>query len=318
MRPATVDDFTSEGSTLTRALHLLDLNRLGLNFLSHLIARGGSREIHAHGSKGVRHPIELWNMILDPLKQDLDDPNYCLVQASPIHTLRDNNNNNNNKNDVANHHTLDIVRCTRYILDFRYYQPSYQGNSNAISRFADVLADPDKYVGDRKYPRPSRMANETFNVALAGKGRSDPVVACLMGNITPTDVVRFINDGNCRMCRNDRVVCRDCGFSALDFDHRGLGVVGGYRCGQSCIHRNSIVCPLCIGDDLAFEQQALPGPCHWQSEPYRQIRGLVGRVFDAYFYRRYGYHDYTLEEIELRERIQERAKALGYFRKSRP
>ncbi|KAM7211819.1 hypothetical protein V8F06_012792 [Rhypophila decipiens] len=292
MRPATVDDLTSEGSTFTRALHLLDLNRLGLNFFTHLLAGGGSRDIRAHGPKGVRLPIELWNMILDPLKQDLDDPNYCLVQTSPIHTSRD-NNNNNNKNDVANQNALDIVRC--------------------LQMFWRILTNTSE-IGNIHGQVAWRMKLSTS--PLAGRSRSDPVVPCLMGNITPTDVVRFINDGNCRMCRNDRVVCRDCGFSALDFDYRGLSVLGGYRCGQSCIHRNAIVCPPCIGDDLASEQQALPGSS--ESQPYRQIVGLVGRAFDAYFYRRFGYHDYTSEEIELRGRIWERAKALGYFGKSRP
>ncbi|KAM7184580.1 hypothetical protein V8F33_012916 [Rhypophila sp. PSN 637] len=319
MRPATIDDLTSEGSTLTHALHLLDLNGLGLNAFSHLLAGRGSRHVRAHGSKGVTLPIELWDMILDLLKQDIGAPDYCLVQASEIQTSRD----SNNKNDVANQNALNIVLCTRYKLNLttEYYQP-YECNLTTISRFADVLADPDKYVGNLKYPRPSRMVKETFYVALAGRSRFEAVVPCLMGNITPTDVVRFINNGKCCMCQNDWALCRGCGSPGLEYDYQSER--GRYICKAEHTDSVAIVCPLCIGEDLASEQEALltsrPSPvgercCLGLDWEEGQLRGWVCRRL--YYTNSYRYEDETAEEIELRGRIRESAKVLGCFGRCR-
>ncbi|KAK4207277.1 hypothetical protein QBC37DRAFT_406350 [Rhypophila decipiens] len=97
MRPATVGDPNSEKSNLTTCLHLLDLTRVGENFLSHLIATTGSRGIRAHGPKGLGLPLELWHMIIQLLKQDsnLNSGEYCFVKASPYPASENKNGDKN-------------------------------------------------------------------------------------------------------------------------------------------------------------------------------------------------------------------------------
>lgn len=324
MRPATASD---RGPGLWPALHLLDLSRVGENYVSMLVECYGGKNISTQ-RHNLKLPPEIWYMIVERLRDDERDESgrrrkgdYCFVRVSPFSTSNSNSGDDTNNNDgnggssgTSSQHqeqqTCTIVRCTRYNvdegLDLYGVVAGHLRSARAVDIFEEFLASPDTF--DKDDPE----YTNSYSLDRAAQDIDE-----IIPELVPTEEVFDImlplapsqQDDDEEKNNNNLII--PCLYTQVEVQdviafidkgdcfacHGGEreicpGCTGGlaqaFYLFAGCDY--TIACPLCIGQGLAEEHRQFN----------RSLDGLSEEEADE------------LEE-ELMERIRGRKRKLGYL-----
>ncbi|KAM0559841.1 hypothetical protein ACHAPJ_003789 [Fusarium lateritium] len=243
-----------------KPLLLLNKSHLGSAFVHSIIACSPN---HITSKSGKRLPVELWLDILDFATIKCETDLYTLVQPHYIRT------NYNGDKDL-------VCRKIREWEAFGYLQ-----DNDHFFAAEFFLAKPDRllFSHDNPFGLP-----ETRQYGLSVTIPID-MLACgtefLYVKLTVPDVIKYLEDGDCRICRGGHTVGR--GFCGAGIARRFLNLEA--RTGGKTLN---MICPLCVGPVHAMDSlyiQAGEGGLKsselyraWEMQRLRQLGFVVGPV----------------------------------------
>ncbi|KAL8768193.1 MAG: hypothetical protein Q9209_005502 [Squamulea sp. 1 TL-2023] len=226
----------------TKPILLLDTTKFATRFVT--------RQLLAD-KLPARIPIEIWLNILE-LCIDSSPPKYETVRPISMSTSPNG----------------QVLRCRAVDIDLgvfdskttvlaaeKFLQSQHAYNQSAVEDDPDFTARDTDTMYTIYYPR-NPTASRAGSPKITTFAYRTP--ECLFTAITVPDVIAWLENGCCWVCRGDRDICPGCtGGVAQKFDaFMGCGVM--------------LACPLCMGLDFMQEDKEFLHQYYWEDPPLEE------------------------------------------------
>ncbi|KAL8655147.1 MAG: hypothetical protein Q9210_001057 [Variospora velana] len=198
------------------------------------------------GGAAGKLPTEIWLKIIEHAKPE--EPQHVAVQPTGIVPSK----------------CGSMLHCRAIDLNLGTFDDRAQVEAAERWLQSPRTYDQEQRGSEEEIIFKAKDTNNTYaiffpGVVPASSGASVPaslsVQDCVFTAITVPDVISWLQDGRCWVCRGDRDICPGCtGGKAQEFD----AFMG---CGET------LACPLCMGLEFMFEDKAFLEKYYWDEPP---------------------------------------------------